>query len=442
LLLLLPLSLLARIQGDIHLINTGAATAQHLITALSGPWVTEGAGRMPFPFAFHNGIFTPLISNLGSTGAMPFMTVLVMLLLLSSCKLTWGGILITSLLFTSLALNAEHLFVFLWAGVALVLFLVLVFKRYRPAGGLKLLFWGWVVVLAVSAVLSLVQGGFITETARSLLASLNDSSTGTANAYSFSIRWPPSLYSAHLGILSLFNWRQDIVLLAELGPALLLIPMVAFVVWRSLKRGAWFTASLGFAALGCFFFAFFFQYGVDRSSTRFPSTGLWISLCLSLPVLFLAFRRKNRLVRYAITAGYFTTILGAVVIFGVMLTTTVNPQLSNFIDDTDAQFSQLYWNRLGQDDRILDWKPERATTIFGRSPKAYADLFVPMPAWNALIDNPDPAAVARAGYRYIYMDKLWWGRLSARIQEALQGSCVQTVSTLGEKRLLDVGGCR
>ena len=128
--------------------------------------------------------------------------------------------------------------------------------------------------------------------------------------------------------------------------------------------------------------------------------------------------------------------------FGVMLTTTVNPQLSNFIDSTDAQFSRVYWNRLGQDARILDWKPERATTIFGRSPKAYADIFVPLPSWKTLVDNPDPAAVARAGYRYIYMDPPWWDRLPAPIQAALQGSCVQTVNTLGGKRLLDVGGCR
>lgn len=442
LLLLLPLPLLAIVQDGVQLSNTGAATANHLITALSGPWVTEGAGNMPFPFAFHNGIFTPLISNLGSTGAMPFMTVLLMLLLLSSMKLDLGSTLITTLLFASLALNAEHLFAFLWAGVALVLLLILVFKRLRPAGSIKRLIGCWAAVLALSAVMSLVQGGFITETLRTFIASLNGSSTGTANAYSFSLRWPPSLYSAHLGVLSWFDWRQVIALLAELGPALLLIPVTAYVTWRSLKRGAWFSASLGFTAIGCFFFAVFFQYGVDRSSTRFPSSALWISLCLCLPVLFLAFQRKSRLVRSLISAGYITTTLGAVVMFSVMLTNTVTPQLSNFIDETDAQFSKIFWNSLGQNDRVLDMKPERAATLFGRSPKAYADLFVPLPSWTALVKDPDPKTVLRAGYRYIYMDRYWFSLVPDATQRALQGPCVKNVENLGGKWLLDLSGCR
>jgi hypothetical protein len=442
LLLLLPISLLMKIQGNIHLVNTAADTANTLVSALSSPWVIEGAGKVPFPFAFQNGIFTPLTLELASTGAMPFMTVLLMLMLLSNRKLTWVGTLITSLLFASLALNAEHLFAFLWAGVGLVLILVLFFKICRPGGEFVPHIWRWAVVLAISAVLSLVQGGFITETARSLLVSLHGGSTGTTNVNGFFIRWPPGIYSTNFGMLSLFNWRQLILLLAELGPALLLLPVAVFVAWRSLKYGSWFTASLGVAALGCFFFNIFFQYGVDPSSVRFTSTALWISLCLSLPVLSLAFRKKNRLVQYGITAGYLITVFGAVVMFAVMLTTTVNPQLSTFIDGTDARFSQLYWNRLGQNARILDWIPERATTIFGRSPKAHSSIYVALPSWSALIANPDPVAVANAGYQYIYMDPIWWNRLHATSQQALQATCVKTVKTIEEKTLLDVSGCR
>jgi hypothetical protein len=447
LLLLLPIGLLASINGSIHLINTGADTANNMVTALASPWVLEGIGKVNYPFAFVNGLFEPVIILVGSTGAMPFMTALLMLILLTRRKLSIIGSLIATLLFASLALNAEHLFVFLWLGMAVVLAALLGIKRFRPTGEMRRTAVIWLGILVVSAVLSVVQGGFITETVRTLLGSAQGQAVDQTNVNGFSIRWPLAFYTAHLGILSIFDWRQLIVLLAELGPALLLIPLVVFFSWRSFKRGAWFIAGMGFAGLANFFFGMFFKYGVDRSITRLGQTGLWIFMILSIPVLSLLIKRRGRRMRYAIAIAYAITLVGGLVTFAIQLTVIPTPQLSYFINSVDARFSQLYWNTMAPGDMVLDRIPERSVTIFGRSPRAYTWIYISsaLPEWSALINNPDPVKVARAGYRYIYMDNVWWDKLSTQGKKFLQQPCVHLVKELGDNtwsRLLDVEACK
>jgi hypothetical protein len=278
-----------------------------------------------------------------------------------------------------------------------------------------------------------------------MLLSLQGQAAEQTNVYGFGLRWPFAFYTAHLGILSLFDLRQLFVLLAELGPAPLLIPLVAFFSWRGFKRGVWFPAGLGLAALASFFFGIFFKYGSDRSVTRLAQSALWIFLCLSVPMLSLAYQNKGRVVRYAIIVGYVVATFGGLVTFAIQLTSTVNPQLSYFITAVDASFSREYWNRLSPGDHVLDWKPERSVTIFGSSPQAYYWFYNPLPEWKALADHPDPIQVARAGYRYIYMDDLWWDNLSADLRKALQQPCVRVAGSFGDtdwRRLLDVQACR
>jgi len=92
-------------------------------------------------------------------------------------------------------------------------------------------------VLGMSAVVSVVQGGFITEVVRGLLLRLQGEATLSANAYGFTLRWPPALLSAHLGSLSIFDLGQFVALLAELGPGLLLAPLATGYAWRRFQAG-------------------------------------------------------------------------------------------------------------------------------------------------------------------------------------------------------------
>jgi hypothetical protein len=405
LLLLLPAALLAKIQGSIHLVNTGADTASTLVTALASPWVIEGGGSMPFPFAFQNGVFEPLISILGSTGAMPFLTIILMLILFPNWQLSWGGGVVATLLFASLALNAEHLFAFLWSAIALVLLVVMMSRRYRPTGEIHKAALRWLLVLAVSALLSLVQGGYITETARAWLASIFGQAAAQTNVYQFTLRWPPGFNNAHLGDLSPFNLGQLVVLL----------------------------------------FVFLIQYGVDRRITRLTQTSLWVFMCLAIPVIYLLLRRRNQLLRAVVVSGYIAAVFGGLVTFAVQMTAAVNPQLSYYITGTDAGFSRQFWNQLGEDERVLDRIPERAAALFARSPQSSSDIYTLLPEYTSLINDPDPARVVQAGFRYIYMDKTWWEKLSPELRQSLQQSCVQELAASGEvdwRKLLDVKACR
>jgi hypothetical protein len=176
-------------------------------------------------------------------------------------------------------------------------------------------------------------------------------------------------------------------------------------------------------------------------------TGLWIFMVLSIPVLSLLIKRKGRWLRYAIAAGYVITLTGGLVTFAIQLTNVATPQLSYFINSDDARFSQQYWNTMAAGDMVLDRIPERSVTIFGRSPRAYTWIYISsaLPEWSALINNPDPVQVARAGYHYIYMDDAWWDKLSTQGKEFLQQPCVHLVKAMGDKtwrQLLDVAACK
>jgi hypothetical protein len=81
LLLLLPAPWLAWLSAAVQMENTGLDTAASLAVALHRPWIIEG-GAISFPFAFHDGIFVPVTFVLGSTGALPYMTILLLLLIL------------------------------------------------------------------------------------------------------------------------------------------------------------------------------------------------------------------------------------------------------------------------------------------------------------------------------------------------------------------------
>lgn len=441
LLLFLPASALLWLEGGVGLLNTGADTASSLHLALAGPWVIEGGGAVPFPFAFHNGIFVPVISVLGSTGAMPFMTVLLMLLIPwrlpnLSARLALAG------LMASLALSAEHLFAFLWGGLFLA-----------AAGGLlaeprqrKALLADWLPVLGLSAILGVVQGGYITEVVLGVLASLSGAAAaGGNNAYGFSLRWPPALYSAHLGVLSILDPRQLTALLAELGPALLLGIPATWFSWRSFKRGWWLSAGLGLSAVFNLVFPLFIAYGVDRSITRMPGTTLWLWICLALPWMAILEARGKTFLRSLVRTGVVITLLGGVVIFAVQLSTMPNPQYSYFIDVQDAAFSRMYWNHLPKEGMVLDRVASRSVTLFGRLQKAHQAIYVPLPEWEELLK--DPAAAAKQGYTYVYMDETWWGKLSNESRARLEAPCVQQ---LGERLftdfhshwLLDISQCQ
>jgi hypothetical protein len=451
LLLLLPTQVLTWINPAITLINTGASSSKSLIQALVGPWIMEGGGPAPFPFAFHSGFFVPVFFVLGSTGALPFLTVFLLLSLKPKNPGSMAAAGVSGVIAASLALSAEHLFAFLWIGIMLALILSwFVHRRWKK----PIIRSHWLAVLAalgLAAVLAVFQGGFITETLRGLAGhwlGITAWAQSSVNAYGFSLRWPPAIYSAHLGLLSLGNPRHWLVLLAEMGPAVFLAPLVTGWAVGLLRRERWLEAGLAFCALFCMIFPLFFQYGVDRSSTRMPGTALWIWLTLAFPLVWKYSRTAGTIRRTLYGVGYFVCIFGGAILFAVQLISLPTPQTAYFLDSLDSQFTNQYWNRLEADAQILDPIPFRAVTVFGRESEAHLTIYDELPEWKALTLAPRVDLVNAAGYQYVYMDAAWWGSLPKDIQETYSQACVREVERRVQPNgkdfrvLYDVSGCR
>jgi hypothetical protein len=427
LLVLLPTPLLAWISAGIRLVNTGADTATDLITALSSPWIIEGGGAVQFPFAFHNGMFVPVIFQLGSTGAMPHMTIILLLLLVPRRGFSSIGILVWSLLLATLALSAEHLFALIWVGIALAAVISLVIRRRRNVPIPRKIIIQWGVVLIISAVLSVIQGGFITESIRGVLLSSLNRQVDSFNAYGFSLRWPPALLSGHLGSLSLFDLRHLVVLIAVLGPALLMIPIVITSIYKKRAGIDWLRIGLGISAVLSMIFPLLFQYGVDRSITRMPLTGMWTFLLLGFPLIWCQLKQSALLPKILAGFAYVLIVTAGVVIFMIQLSAIPHPQYTYFIETVDTYTSKDYWNELPADAQVFDSIPHRAVTLFGNSSRAYDTIYEPMPEWEALVADPNPERLAKAGYDYIYIERAYWGGLSTEQKSSFQNPCVDVM---------------
>ena len=430
--------------------NTGADTAVDLISALSQPWIAEGSAPFPFPFSFYNGLFTPLVLAFGASGALPYMTLVLLLILTHLRRFTIPGIITLILLFASLALSAEFIYVILWAGIALAITIYLIqrWRKHKPVSKGFIIQWG--LILVISGILSITQGAFLTEAARNFLLAMQGVESGTGGSYdyfSFALRWPPALDTAHLGELSLLNPAQLVVLLAELGLALFLAPFVTLYAWRQIPRQKWIAAGLGIAAAISFLMAVFLRYGVERSSTRLPATALWIWILLGWPILWKIFQKGTRLQRYLLGLGYGITIFSGAVLLTVSITSLPAPQLTYFVNSNDARLSDTYWDRLPENAQIFDRIPERAVALFGRPSKANLDFYHPLPEWSALLADPDPVRMAEAGYSFIYVDDVWWWEMEQEQREAFNHPCVSLYAEMetddGDFRwLVDVRDCR
>jgi len=447
LLLLLPSWILGRIDKSVELINTGANTASSLIIALTRPWVLEGAGAMSIPFAFHSGIFVPVVFVLGSTGAMPFLTILLLLILGQGIRQGVFSCVVVAIVLASLALSAEHLFAFIWLALALLVMLLIInsARRNKEVDKQRILFW--VGVLLISGVLAAVQGGFLTEVLRSTSKSILGLEAGVNyNYHGFQLRWPPALPSAHFADLSLLNLPQFILMLAELGPALILVILATYDARKQYQKGHFLRAGISVSAILGIFFVLIVKYGVDRSSTRIPATSIWIWLLLGLPYVWIIYNKARPVFRSILAMAMGIIALGGVVILSIQLTTIPMAQYSYYIDEIDTHMSARFWDKLPEDAQVLDRIASRGVTVFGRPSRSFSGIYDPLPEWRAVVENPNAESVVKAGYSYVYMDEEWWARVDNEVKASYSSPCVDVLKDLSFnnvtfRRLYDVSRC-
>jgi hypothetical protein len=449
LLLFVSPDLLTKFGTGLQLDDTGRRAGTDLALALTHAWPMEGAGPLPFPYAYANGIFRSWSMALGTSGALPALTILLLLLLWGRRRITTPGMVVLGLLLADLALSAEHLFAVVLGGAGLVLMVQLVRTRLRHLPLDRSFLGRSLVVLAIGLGLALIQGGFITEFARDLIVRITGGTQSIVSTdyQGFSLRASPAIPSGHFGPLSLLIPGQLVVLLAELGPVLLLAPAVVLLFVRKVAGKDMLFASLAAGSVVSFLFPIFFRYGLDFNITRLTGGALWLWSVVAFPALW-GWMLSGRVgVRSMAWAGYAVTVFGGVVLFGIELIAIPSPVLSTFVNNTDARYARAYWDKLAPGAQVLDSTPERAVTLFGRASRAMMDVYHPWPDWTALITDPDPKSVADAGYSYIYEDEQWWRSMTGEQHQALRASCVKDMTIEYVKkdefpRLLDVRGCK
>lgn len=449
LLLFVPQSILNAISPGMHMDLGGLAAGGNLLSNLTSPWPVEGGGPFPFPYAFASGILEPLNMNLGATGALWEMTVLLLLLLIRRRKGAIIAPLVIGLLVANLALSAEQVFVIAVAGMLMAIVLNSLLRRAQrnPFRWATLLEWG--IPLGIGVLLAVIQGGFISDGFFSLIARLRGQPYPlvTTDFQGFGFRWPLAMPSGHFGPLSLFNVGQVGVLLAEAGPALLLLPIVILSTLRKLPGTCSLPQGLALGSLLSFFFPIFFRYGLDFDITRLVGAALWLWYALSFPVVWRWLKNARKGFRFLAAGWYAVAIYTGLVMFAVQLISIPVPQTTYYLQFKEPYFSRAYWNRLEKSAQILDDFPERAVMLFGRASFAGNDVYARSQAWKDLIADPDPVKVASAGYSYVYMDGEWWERLTPEQRTAYKAPCVhlvdeQTYVNHSFRKLLDVKTCR
>jgi len=447
---ILPSAWITNIASSIQLIGSSADTAKTLAEALSRSWVIGGGPPVPIPYAFANGVLNPLTFDWGGASSLPLLAIILILMLSSRLKLRWSGVILLASAFLSLALSAEHIFILLDLGIGLVA-LLMIFRSHLSPRQIVSTFWGQLLlVIIVTSALSLVQGGVITELARTYFGGARGVEASSSG--SFSLRWPPSFFDSHMGSLSLIDWRQVIVILAECGPIALLFPIVIIRLRHDLRHNRMVELGFGVASFFGVIIPLFVNYLEARDITRLTTAGLTFWLLLAIQPLWRFVQRASLWLRMVTAFGYVITIFGGIALFAYQCTGIFAPQVASFISSMDSRMSQTYWNRLNPRLMVFDSTGYRGQTLFGRlSIDSFLGFtlsqFLPYQA------DPNPYALRQAGFGYIYLDKRYWDHLPVNYQQALYPACAQVMdrmqkmnSITGElsdfRVLIDITNCK
>jgi len=345
-------------------------------------------------------------------------------------------------------LVSEVAFTTLAVGLVLI---ALIYAIQHKSLRLPASLWHWFWVVFAAGVISLFQGGVITGVVASKLGEILHPAEATASYFTggFSLLWPPAVLSSHLGFLQITDPYQLLAILFEVGPTIILLPLVAVWAVKTYKWGRWFEAAVFvYAFLSCMLF--FVRYDGSAGPTALTRaqnfTGLTVTW--AVPLLWLWGRKRSETVRVLIAALLLVTVHGGLVVFGTGLTAAREPLVSTFMGDLDARVLDAYWDELPEDTLIFDPSPSRAPTVFARYTDSHLTWYIQKPAWQELQAAPEPHALHQAGFDYVYVDHKYLSALSQMDREVFLDECMVLVieekAKHGEdfRQLWNIGGCQ
>lgn len=443
-LLLFPAPVMNWISQSITMLGSASQSAASLADALSQPWGVEGVGPVAFPFAFANGIYSPAILDMsGPNGTISVATTIFFLLTFNRWR-GWRGALVTGLITATSALLTEFgllMSLVSWGGVTLLY--LIQHKTLRFPSSL----WQWLLVIGLGNLLGAFQGGAFTDIVTGWLAEFLGQASGSYQTVGFAFSFSPAIVSSHLGVLSLFRPQQLIVALCEIGPVILVFPLLAVWGIKAYRRQRWYEAVLilsSFLSLGTVFFQYTGSAGV-RNTSRLYS---FVELCglYAFPLVWMWVSHRAERLKWLAAGLAAAMMFGGVVILSVKLAAIQRPVYSNFLSALDARMYDKYWDRLEPGAFLFDPEAYRGPTVFGRPALGFQTWFEADPQWTALYKNPDPYDLRQAGFSYAYVDNRYWQEIGEVGQRGLNDACVVLVDGMSDaqenfRRLYDLKGC-
>ena len=257
LLLLIPQITLARLDPFIQLIGSSETGAPFSQALLQG-WPLDGGPPVPIMMAYINGIFPPLTMLHAGSNILSSAIIILLLLVFPRIahRLAWIPLGLVLALWALVWESSYGLFAI--GGAMALLVWAIRQTRASTAGGNKFTYFLKALVLhpgflalAVSVPFALLQGGTLTETLRDLIfGTAGIGVEGAVSAGGFSLRWPPAVFSAHLGALDILSPGELFIAICELGVVILLTPWITLWAWRRFKAGDWAMGAMIHRGLG------------------------------------------------------------------------------------------------------------------------------------------------------------------------------------------------
>jgi hypothetical protein len=139
-------------------------------------------------------------------------------------------------------------------------------------------------------------------------------------------------------------------------------------------------------------------------------------------------------------------VFGGIVVTGMIMTGISQPQLGLDMNSQDSRILRDTWNKLPEG-AVIDRIPWRASMLTGLPTHSSVSGLERLESWKSLIASPSVETLAANGFRYVFVDEIWWNEMSAESREELSQPCVVIVSQHDKpshesiRRLLDIKGC-
>jgi hypothetical protein len=446
LLLLLPPSFVQSVSHELVLWGSGAQSADTLLQGLSSNWVIEGGPPARIPFAFVNGILQPFVLYLQAGPRSLALVIFFTLLLVVDRRKNFLSIILITLMLATWALAAEAEFALFVIGIGILSLLFLRASAIRKRLDKFRALFG---VTATAGVLSILQGGTITEVSKGVLNRFSGvvEMGSLGPDVGFGWRFPPAIVSSHLGEMRIFNLGELVIALAEIGPLLLLAPIAIWFARKRMRKGDYFLGAFGVSTILGFVFPLFISYSVDRDVTRMTQYALVGWLILGWPVIVALWKMNRARWRFVLAGFGFLTVLGGLVVSRPLLSAMDSAVFADGIMPVDAVMLRSNWDSLEPGSAVLDSNPWRAVVLTGRLTRSSASSYATLVQWESLISEPSLERVVADGFEYIYVDTYWWNSMGEAERLSYSTPCVGQVSKAqdnaenGNRWLYDLRSC-